>query len=105
MIGARQADAGDRHIAVADGLDLLHPVTRGQAVELGDDLVEQRDRARRAELLRKLGEADEVAEQDRRLGDAVGDLRVGPFLQPLGDGLGQDVGEQRIGLGRAGRPR
>ncbi len=99
MIVLRQADSGHRHIAVADGLDLLHAVARGQAVELGDDLVEQRDRARRAELLRELGEADKIAEQDGGLGDAVGDPLVRPFLQPLGDGRRQDVGEQRVGLG------
>ena len=74
-------------------------MARGEAVELGDDLVEQRHRARRAELLRELGEADKIAEQDGRLGDAVGDALVGPFLQPLGDGRRQDVGEQRVGLG------
>ena len=49
--------------------------------------------------LRELGEADKIAEQDRGLGDAVGDPLVRPFLQPLGDGGRQDVGEQRVSLG------
>ena len=75
------------------------PWRRGQPVELGDDLIEQGHGARRPELLRKLGEADKIAEQDRGLGDAVGDPLVGPFLQALGDGRRQDVGEQRVGFG------
>ena len=99
MVGLRAADAGHRHVAVADGLDLLHAMRRGQPVELGDDLVEQGHGARRAEPLGKLGEADQIAEQDGGLGDAVGDALARPLLQPLGDRLGQDVGEQRIGLG------
>ena len=45
------------------------------------------------------GEADQIAEQHRSLGHAVGDLLVGSLLQALDDGLGQDVGQQRIGLG------
>ena len=79
MIVLRQADSRHRHIAVADGLDLLHAVALGEAVELGDDLVEQRHRARRAELLRELGEADKIAEQDGRFGDAVGGLRESQY--------------------------
>ena len=73
MIVARQADAGDGHVAVPDGLDLFHPVTCGEAIELGDDVVEQGYRARCAEPLRELGETDEIAEQNRGLSDAVGD--------------------------------
>ena len=99
MVGLRPADAGDRHIAVADGLDLLHAVRRRQPVELGHDLVEKGHGARRAELLGKLGEADQIAEQDGGLGHAVGDALVRPLLQPLGDRLGQDIGEQRVSLG------
>ena len=52
-----------------------------------------------AELLGKLGEADEIGEKDRRLADAVGNLVVRARLQALGDRLGQDIGEQRVGLG------
>ena len=77
------------------------PWRRREPVELGDDLVEQRHGARRAEPLGKLGEADEIAEQNRSLGDAVGDALARPLLQPLGDRLGQDVGEQRVGFGPA----
>ena len=72
---------------------------RRQPIELGDDVVEQGDGARRAEPLGQLGEADQIAEQDRGLGHAVGDLLVGPRLQPLGDRLGQDVDEQGVGFG------
>jgi hypothetical protein len=32
-------------------------------------------------------------------GHAVGDLLARPLLQPLGNRLGQDVGEQRVRLG------
>ena len=106
MVGLRAADAGDRHIAVADGLDLLHAVRRRQPVELGDDLIEQRHGAGRAEPMGKLGEADEIAEQHRGFVDAVGDPLAGRLLQPLGDRFGQDVGEERIGFGPgADRPR
>ena len=66
----------------------------GQPVELGDDVVEQGDGARRAEPLRQSGEADQIAEQHRSLGHAVGDLLVGFLLQALDNGLGQDAGQQ-----------
>ena len=51
VVGLRPADARDRHIAVADGLDLLHAMRRSQPVELGDDLIEKSHGARRAEPL------------------------------------------------------
>ena len=54
MVRLRAADAGHRHVAVADGLDLLDAMRGGQPVELGDDVVEQGDGARRAEPLRQL---------------------------------------------------
>ena len=99
MVGLRPAHAGHGHIAIAGGLDLLNAMRRGQPVELGDHLVEERDGARSAEPLGKFGEADEIAEQDGGLGDAVGDALAWPLLQTLGDRLRQDVGEQRVGLG------
>jgi hypothetical protein len=99
MVGLLPAHARDREIAVADGLDLLHAMLGSDPVEFGDDAVEERDGALNAELLSELGEADEIGEKDRRLADAVGNLVVGARLQALGDGLGQDVGEQRVGLG------
>ena len=64
MVGLWLAHAGDRHVAVAGGLDLLHAVRRREPVELGDDLVEKRHGTRRAKPLGKLGEADEIAEQN-----------------------------------------
>ena len=99
MVGLRPAHAGHRHIAVAGGLDLLNAMRCCEPVELGDHLVEERDGARRAKPLGKLGEADEIAEQDGGLGDAVGDALAWPLLQTLGDRLRQDVGEQRVSLG------
>ena len=99
MVGLLPAHARDREIAVADGLDLLDAVRGREPVELGDDVVEHGDGALNAEPLGKLGEADEIGEEDGRLADAVGNLVVGARLQALGDRLGQDIGEKRIGLG------
>ena len=64
MVGLWLAHAGDHHVTVAGGLDLLHAVRRREPVELGDHLIEKRHRACRAKPLGKLGEADEIAEQN-----------------------------------------
>ena len=99
MIRLRPAYAGDRHVAIADGLDLLHPVRRRQPVERGDDLVEKSDGALNAEPLRELGEADEIGEEDGGVADIVGYLVARLRLEALGDRLWQDIGEQGVGLG------
>ena len=43
VIGAWLGDTGDRHVAIADRLDLLHAVARGDRVDVGEDLVETAD--------------------------------------------------------------
>ena len=99
VICLRAADPRHRHIAVADGLDLLHAMRRSELVELGDHRIEQRHGARGAELMREPREADEIGEQHRGFRHGVGDALARPLLQALGDRLRQNIGEQRIGLG------
>ena len=43
--------AGDRHVRIADGLDLLDPAFRGQPIEQGEELVEEADHSCRIGLL------------------------------------------------------
>ena len=52
------------HVAVADGSDLLHSVSIGEAVKCGEHLVEQLDRLMRTQTLRQSREADDIGEQN-----------------------------------------
>ena len=63
------------------------------------EVVEHLDRAGRAEASRQRHEALEVREQHRGFGEAFGDRLVGVLLQPLDDLVGQDVAQERLGLG------
>ena len=45
MVGTRLRRAGDGHVGVADGLDLLDPVFGGQLVEAAEQLVKEADDA------------------------------------------------------------
>ena len=93
VVGLRFGNPGSRHVGVADGLDLLHLEFRGQAIEGGEDFAEKVDGPVGRQCLAERGEPDDVAEQDRRLGDLVGD---GGFAAPhaVDDPLRQDVEQQ-----------
>ena len=99
VIRRRLGHARHHHVGIADGLDLFHAVLGSQPVEALHQLVQQRHRALRPKRLGQRHEALEVGEQDGRLLEAVGDRRVGRRLQPVDDRLGQDVAQQRFGLG------
>ena len=89
--------AAHRHIGVAHRLDLLDAEILGGDVEAREQPVEQRHDVLRRHLRRQRGEADQVGEGDRDLGEAVGD----PLLaaaQPVGDRRRQDVEQQLLVL-------
>ena len=99
MIALGTAHAGNRHVTVAGGLDLLDAVCRRETIEFGDDPVKQRHGPFRTELLREFGKAHEIAEHDRGFGHTVGDGFARPLLQPFGDRFRQDIGEKGVGFG------
>ncbi len=98
MIRRGIGHAGSGHVGIADGLDLLDAVLCGEPVEGLHDLVQELDGACGTEPARERDEAGEVGEQHGRAVDAVGDRGAGRRLQPLGDALGEDVAQQRLGL-------
>ena len=99
MVVLRAADSGHGHIAVADGLDLLHAMERREPVEFRDEAVEDLHRARRAERLRQRSEADEIGEHHGGIGHGVGDARPRRCLQAVDDRYGENILEQPVGLG------
>ena len=84
VIRARRRNAGGDHVAVADRLDLLEPVSLGQGVEVAEQVVEHADDLGRRQVLGMRREIDDVGEQDRRGGELVGD-GLGLRLELLGD--------------------
>ena len=90
--------AGDRHIGVADRLDLLHAVLGGQPVEALEEVVQHRHRAERSERTRYRDESDDVGEEHRNFVEAVRDRRLGSRLEPFGDLGGENAVEQRLRL-------
>src|SRR5687768_10751543 len=66
-------DSRDAHEVVADGADLLHAVILGEEVKAREDLVEERDKLLRVELLGEHRGADDVREKHRRMLIRIGD--------------------------------
>ena len=98
VVAAHERHAADHHVGVADGLDLLDFELLGDAVEAGENLVEELDGAVRRLLAGDAGEADDVGEEDGGVDETV-DNGALAGLEALGDGLGQDVEEEALGLG------
>jgi len=97
MVGPRLGQAGDGHVGVASGLDLLDAVVDGELIEEREDAVEQADEVLGVRRLGKLRESGEVAEQHGDGGEPVGD-RALVGLEPLGDRRGQDVEQELLRL-------
>ena len=68
-----------------------------QHVETGEELIEDADHLGRREALREHGVVHDVGEEDRGLGEVVGD-HLGGGLQSLGDRARQDVQEEGFRL-------
>jgi len=62
-----------RHVRIANRLDLLDPVLEGESIEAAEQIVEERDDARRIGSLGPRREADDVREHDGRLRVRLGD--------------------------------
>jgi len=97
MVGAGTRDAGGDHVAVADRLDLLEPVSLDQGIEIGEDRVEELDQLDRRHGGRERREADEVGEEDADVVVVVGDV-AGGVLQDRGHFRRQDIQEEVLGL-------
>ena len=89
-------EAGRRHVAVADGLDLLDAVALAQPVEDADQLIEEIDDLLGRQVMRRFGEADEIGEHHAERLDAIGDALLARF-QALGDRRRHDRADERVG--------
>jgi hypothetical protein len=99
--GVGQPDRGE--VCVADGPGSLDASLPDADVEAGRDVVEHAPQDLGARSLGELRELQDVGEQDRHLGIALGDESVDPggvglgaFLQALGDGTGQQAAQEPL---------
>lgn len=65
VIGTRLGQAADRHVGVADRLDLLYPELLRRRVKTSEQPIEQSHDILRLHVGRKLGEAYQVGKGDR----------------------------------------
>jgi hypothetical protein len=93
--GADGESAGD-HVGVADGLDLLQPVTLGQLVERREQLVQDLHHLLGPAALAAPGEVHQVGEQHGDLGKPVSD-QILVRLESGGDRPRQHVEQQPLG--------
>ena len=100
VVGHRLGQAGDDHVGVADGLDLLDavalrqanrtPTTRRLSMSTVSLAPSRRARATKPEMSANSTEASSKLSAIERAG-------IG--LQALDDGVGQNVAQHRVGLG------
>ncbi|MCY1494574.1 hypothetical protein D9M68_284490 [compost metagenome] len=97
VIGTRLGQAADRHVGVADRLDLLYPELLRRRVKTREQPIEQSHDILRRQVGRKLGEAYQVGKGDRDVRETIGN----PFLaaaQSVGDRRRQHVQQQFLVL-------
>ena len=97
VVGPGQRQAADEEVAVADGFDFLQPVPVGEAVETGEEFVEQGDEVFGVGLAGERGEVAQVREEDGDVSKVVGDGALAAF-EALGNGLGEDVEQEAFGF-------
>ena len=95
--GRATVKAARRHVAVADGLDLVDPVALAQLVERAHQPIEKVDDLLGGKVVRRRGEAREVGEHDAEHLDPVGDALFASRLQPRRDRLRHDRRDQSLG--------
>ena len=96
VIRTGRREPTDRHVRVADRLDLLQAGNLHQIVENHEHLVEEVDQRSRAELFAQWCEPDDVGEQDRHIRMTLRN-RGGPTAKLLRDWSRQDVQQQPFG--------
>ena len=100
MVVARLRGSRDRHVRVADRLDLLQTEPIRDRVEGREHGIQCGDELCRSGAAGLLGEADQVGEDDGDIRVALGDVSVFrcriELLQSLGDLFGQDVAQQTL---------
>ena len=96
VISARHGQAAHDHVGVADHFNFFEAVLVAEMVEGGEDFIQPAHEFGGGDGCREVREADEIAEQHGDLGKTVGDDFFAA-LQPLGDGLGQDVQQEPFG--------
>ncbi len=93
VLATGRGHAGNRHVGVADRLELFEPVARYDLVKRTEILVEQPDQRDGLHAFGQKREAFEVGEQDRRRW-LIFRLHFAAFLKLLGNRQGEDIGEQ-----------
>ena len=84
-IAPAAVEAGGRHVAVADGLDLLDAVTLAKLVEGAHQPVQEIHDVIRRQVVRRVGEIDEIGEHHAQGLDPVGDALFLAGFEPLRD--------------------
>src|ERR1700730_15111394 len=97
MIGARYGNACDRHVIVANCLDLLYTRVFGQPVELAEQLVEAADNLVGLHARGDLAESDDVGEEHSGILVMIGDDAFA-VSQPAGKLGGKDVSQESLGI-------
>ena len=95
VVGPGLGQAADGHVGVADGLDLLQPVSLSQQVEGGEQVVEDLHDPLRGAAVAAPGEVHQVDEEDGDLLEPVGDDRLA-LLEPGRDRGREDVEQQPL---------
>ena len=79
----RAVEAARRHVAVADGLDLVDLIAFAQLIERAHEPIEKVDDLLGGKIVRRRREAGEVREHDAEHVDLVGDARFAARLQDV----------------------
>ena len=96
-LAAAAVEAGGRHVAVADGLDLVDAILFAQPVEDAHQAIEIIDDLVGRQVMRRLREVDEIGEHDAKRLDPVGNPLLFAGFQALRDRRRHHRGDQRLG--------
>src|SRR5664279_2657774 len=95
VVRSRLGQAANQHIGVSDRLDLLDPKANRQPVKLRKQSVQKTNQVPRRKPGRKLGEGDDIGEQNRYIGSLVGNDRLAA-VQSRDDPFRQNVEEEQL---------
>ncbi|KXK54079.1 MAG: hypothetical protein UZ07_CHB004002603, partial [Chlorobi bacterium OLB7] len=96
VVRALNRCAARRHVAVADCLDSLAAVLRGNGIEVGEDEVHELQHSTGWHLRGHWGEADDIGEEDAGGVEAVGDLAFAGD-HPIGNAWRESFVEKLLG--------
>ena len=97
MVRTRRRQAADDHVRVADRFDFFQMMQFGEPVKFGKNLVQHAHQFGRRHMGRQFGKTAQVGEQNRGVGETVGNGALALF-EPVGDRLRQYVQQQAFRL-------